>query len=164
MSEAAGLVAAVSSKALDSGTYYSFCIDDIWYRTGRDPVPFEKGNTVKFLFEENKYGKQVDLATLKVKEGKTVTRGGGSSNERKSDYQQKEEYWKNKDIRDIETQKSIRMAGSINTAIAMVGRENSVILPQEEAQKMFLILSVLVALAAVVFSAIATQERLVCEF
>ena len=121
MSEAAGLVAAVSSKALDSGTYYSFCIDDIWYRTGRDPIPFEKGHTVKFEFEENKYGKQVDLSSLKVKEGKTtVTRSASNAGAKKSDYQQKEQYWKDKDLRDIATQKQIRMAGALNTAISMV--------------------------------------------
>jgi hypothetical protein len=51
-----------------------------------------------------------------------------------------------------------------DTAIAMVGAENSVVLPQEQVNSIALILSVLLALAALVFSAIATQERLVCEF
>lgn len=115
MEEAVGVVTAVSSKVLDSGTYYSFCIDDVWYRTGRDPVPFEKGYTVKFEFDDGKYGKQVDLDTLKSKEGKAPAKSNGAAGGLS-----KNQYWDNKEARDIEKDKSIRMAGALNTAIAMV--------------------------------------------
>ena len=118
MSEAAGVVSAVASKVLASGTYYSFCINEVWYRTGRDPVPFEKGYTVKFEYEDSQYGKQVDLDTLKSKEGTAPTTS--SAGKGKTEYQNKEQYWKDKDLRDIDTQKQIRMAGALNTAINMV--------------------------------------------
>jgi len=51
-----------------------------------------------------------------------------------------------------------------DTAAAMVGDENSEVLVQEQGQPIWLILAGVAALAALVFSAIATQDRLVCEF
>ena len=51
-----------------------------------------------------------------------------------------------------------------DTAAAMVGNESSEVLPQEKGQDFFLYLAALAALAALAFSAIATQDRLVCEF
>jgi hypothetical protein len=51
-----------------------------------------------------------------------------------------------------------------DTAAAMVGDESSTILVQEPGQPIWLILAGVAALAALVFSAIATQDRLVCEF
>jgi len=51
-----------------------------------------------------------------------------------------------------------------NTAAAMVGDESSEVLPQEKGQDFFLYLAALAALAALAFSAIATQDRLICEF
>ncbi len=49
-------------------------------------------------------------------------------------------------------------------AAEMVGDENIQILVQEPGQPIFLIIAGVAALAALVFSAIATQDRLVCEF
>jgi hypothetical protein len=49
-------------------------------------------------------------------------------------------------------------------AAEMVGDENIEILVQEPAQPIWLIIAGVAALAALVFSAIATQDRLVCEF
>ena len=51
-----------------------------------------------------------------------------------------------------------------DTAAEMVGDKNSEVLVQEKGQVIFLILAGVAALAALVFSAIATQDRLVCEF
>ncbi|MHC5055506.1 MAG: hypothetical protein ACYTKD_12400 [Planctomycetota bacterium] len=51
-----------------------------------------------------------------------------------------------------------------DTAAAMVGDENSEVLVQEQGQPIWLILAGVAALVALVFSAIATQDRLVCEF
>jgi len=53
---------------------------------------------------------------------------------------------------------------SEDMAAAMVGDESSEVLPQEEGHDFGLYLAALAALAALAFSAIATQDRLVCEF
>ena len=53
---------------------------------------------------------------------------------------------------------------SEDKAAAMVGDENSEVLPQKPVESIPLILAGLVAIAALAFSAIATQDRLVCEF
>ena len=49
-------------------------------------------------------------------------------------------------------------------AAAMVADESSKVLPQEKGHDFGLYLAALAALAALAFSAIATQDRLVCEF
>jgi len=51
-----------------------------------------------------------------------------------------------------------------NMAAELVGDENIQILVQEPGQPIFLIIAGVAALAALVFSAIATQDRLICEF
>jgi len=117
MTEMTGVVERTNVKELPSGMYYSFLINDDWYRTGRDKPPFEAGYTIKFNFEDTKYGKQVDLKSVKFKEGEappvtTKASGGkpGSSND----------FWAAKEVRDIETQKRISFNGAMNTALALV--------------------------------------------
>lgn len=51
-----------------------------------------------------------------------------------------------------------------DVAAAMVGDESIQVVPQEPAQPFFLFIFAITALAALVFSAIATQDRLFCEF
>lgn len=51
-----------------------------------------------------------------------------------------------------------------DVAVAMVGDENIAVLSQEPGQIIFLVLAGVAALAALVFSAIATQDKLICEF
>ena len=125
MSEKTGMVAAVSHKQLASGTYHSFCVDDTWFRTGKVDVNVDKGYKVKFNYETDSYGNQVDVASLKFKEGEAPPpqpkkawggkKGGGAS-----DYAKKEKYWQDKELRDIDNQKRISFNAAMNTAINFI--------------------------------------------
>ena len=125
MPEIIGEIAAVSSKQLASGMYHSFCINDEWYRTGRDATPVQKGYKVKFTFTEDKYGKQVDVKSLQFKEGEAPPAGEKKPYAKKSSYdpseaKRREVYWAEKEQRDIENQKRISYNGAMNTAIAVL--------------------------------------------
>lgn len=120
MPQVTGVVEKITSKQLSSGTYYSFVMDDAeWYRTNKDKPPFVEGSTVTFTFDDGRYGKQVDLPSIVVAEGapketpkakKSFSGGGG-----------KDQYWTDREARDLDTQKRISYQAAANTAIALVG-------------------------------------------
>lgn len=117
MPEVTGQVQAVSSKVLPSGTYHSFCVDDEWYRTGRTPTQVQKGYKVRFAFNDTKYGKEVDVDSLKFKEGEAPpanSKGKGGVG------LSKDQYWANKEAKDVDTQQRISFQAATNTAIALV--------------------------------------------
>lgn len=117
MPEVVGVVERVNEKVLPSGKYYSFLIDDVWYRTGRDQPSFEAGYKVKFTFEEDKYGKQVKVDQVKFKEGEAPpARGRATGGKPKTN----SEFWENKEARDIDTQMRISFNGAFNSATALV--------------------------------------------
>jgi hypothetical protein len=115
MPEVTGTVERVSSKQLASGLYYSFLVNDEWYRTNKTKPPFDAGYKVKFTFNEDKYGKQVDVDSVKFKEGEAPaggTAGGAATNSK--------EYWANREANDLHTQRRISYQGAINTAVSIV--------------------------------------------
>jgi hypothetical protein len=108
-----------------------------WYGLGRkapthkDGSEVQEGDTVRFNYEDNtKNGRtfhNVVEGSLQAKKGdgppprtSSGQRGGKSGGGGRSNYQQKEQYWADKEERDIETQKKISMAGAYNTAIATI--------------------------------------------
>ena len=118
MPQTTGTVERTASKQLPSGLYYSFSVDGTWYRTGKKEAPVEAGYTVRFNYDEDKWGKHVDLDSLKFKKGeapKTSGKSGGGSGARNSN-----EYWEAKEQRDISTQKKISYAGVLNTSIQVL--------------------------------------------
>jgi hypothetical protein len=122
MTQIIGEVAAASSKQLPSGTYYSFCVDDVWYRTGREDSGVQKGYRVKFDFTEDKYGKHAENIQFKAGEAPPAKSYGGG---KKSSYdpqeaKRREKYWAEKELRDIENQKRISYQAATNTALAIV--------------------------------------------
>lgn len=117
MAQETGTVLAVSSKQLQSGTYYSFNVNDVWYRTGKKRAPVEKGYKVRFNYTEDKYGKQVDLTSVQFKEGEAPKSTGKSYNAGGAG---KDSYWADKEKRDVDTQKRISYQAAMNTAINVV--------------------------------------------
>lgn len=84
MPEAQGQIGNVSRKELSSGVFYSFVIDDVWYRTGKTNTGVSKGDIVKFEYEvktfNNRDSNNVVLASLKTKKGAPPqTHQGGKS-------------------------------------------------------------------------------------
>jgi hypothetical protein len=125
MTQVIGEVAAASSKQLPSGTYYSFCVDDVWYRTGREDSGVQKGYRVKFDFTEDKYGKHAENIQFKAGEAppadaKKPYGGGKKSSYDPQEAKRREKYWAEKELRDIENQKRISYQAATNTALAIV--------------------------------------------
>lgn len=85
-----GDVAVATEKELKSGTYYSFCVDDEWYRTGKKNSGVLKGNRVKFNYTEDKYGKHVDLPSLQIKEGEVSATPKATEKSGKTDWAAKD--------------------------------------------------------------------------
>lgn len=102
MPQVTGTVERVNYKDLASGRYWSFLVADEWYRTNKTKPPFEAGYKVKFDFEENQYGKQVNMDSVKFKEGEAPPKssGGGGRND--------------------DTQKRISFQAATNSAIAII--------------------------------------------
>ncbi len=130
MTDVVGTVQVVSSKVLSSGTYYSFCVDDNWYRTGKTPTEgLMKGHTIKFTFEKNQWGNEVDTSTIEFDKAETpvevtkkpYAKSGGGGLGFKEEKVLREKYWNDKEVRDVERDKKIGYAGALNTAIALVG-------------------------------------------
>lgn len=142
MSEIIGVVTKVSEKVLPSGTYFSFVLDgdNQWYRTGRDKPKFMAGHKVKFQSKTDQYGTHCDLKTLEFKEGEAApasSTAGAKAGAPKSDYQQRQAYWEDKEVRDIENQKRISYQAATNTAIALVNAalsNEAIVLPASKAK------------------------------
>ena len=113
-----GTCVAKSSKQLKSGVFYSICVEDSngdeeWFRSGKKEPPVEKGQMCKFDYNEDKYGKHIDLSTLKTKEGApTQTAGAKKAHNANSDKMSKEE-WADKD-------KKIGYMAASKTAVPLV--------------------------------------------
>lgn len=121
-----GVVKKVFNK---NGRWSLLMDDDNWYGLNRSkPEGVEDGHTVKFAWSANGQYRNVEKDTLKInrnvekQEQKGATAGssrGGSA--------AKDQYWADKEARDIEYQKNmqenqkrISMAGAINSATTLV--------------------------------------------
>ena len=94
-----GTVQRVSEKQLPSGLYHSFMLDDAWYRTGKIKAKgIEAGYKVQFDFTEDKYGKQVDIKSIKFKAGEAPPATNSGSKKAVG----RDDFWSNKEVRDIE--------------------------------------------------------------
>ena len=109
-----GEIKKVFTKA---GRWSLLMEDDNWYGLGyKEPKGVTDGSQARFQFEMNGQYRNIVEGSLEAKAGTATSKAksGGSS------YAQKEQYWADKETRDIETQKKICMAGSLNTATAIV--------------------------------------------
>ncbi len=117
--EVVGVVQAISAKQLASGLYHSFVMDEVWYRTGKNKVEgIEKGNRVKFEFDEDKYGKHLIEATFDFKVGEAPEPAAKKSYNAAP--KNNTEFWAAKELRDIDTQKRISFQAATNSATALV--------------------------------------------
>lgn len=130
MSKKSGVVERFDSRGKKVGrgsTVYSFKLDDgEWYRTGFDKPDMSEGDQVRFEYSDGQYGKEVDFSTLQVKKNPnggsgTTGRGGSGTKGGGENWEARQAYWDNKDLRDIEMQKRIGYAGCLNSAIALMG-------------------------------------------
>lgn len=113
-----GSYSGVIKRVHEKNGRMSFLMDnDEWYGLGHAKKEgAAEGDTAKFDYDMNGKYMNVIKGTCKLKKGKGSAGAGGGGG---SSYAQKEKYWADKDIRDIETQKKISFAGALNTAVSM---------------------------------------------
>lgn len=139
-----GVVQRTFSKQFENGTAYSFTLkgQDGFFSTGYRPA-VEQGKAYEFEYTTDPKGrKSVNLSTLRPWEAgdavqappvRSFARSGGF---KKDDG--KDEYWKNKEARDIQNDRLRELGATRNTAIALVDmmlRNGAVKLPAKEANK-----------------------------
>lgn len=117
---------------------WSFLMDDDnWYGIGRKEPTHADGSTVadgditRFEWDSNEKGgrvyRNIVEGSIKVKKGngpppRKNSGGGGKSygGGGATDAKARAKYWEDKELRDIDTQKRISMAGAYNTALTSV--------------------------------------------
>ena len=111
-----GSYSGVIKRVHEKDGRMSFLMDnDEWYGLGHDKKEgAAEGDTAKMEYEMNGKYKNVIKGTCFIQKGKGKAGSGGGSN-----YAQKEKYWADKELRDIDTQKKISFSGAMNTATSM---------------------------------------------
>lgn len=100
----------------NNGGFYGVKIGNDWYSFGKKKPAFDKGAVVSFEFTTNDRGyKNAVESSLEI--------GGGGApapqtRTAKATGTGREDYWANKEVRDIEVQKKIQFQASRNAAIA----------------------------------------------
>jgi hypothetical protein len=130
--EVTGVVEKVGSKDINTkrgvSKVYSFCVDGEWYKTGFDNPNLERGYQVKFEYTEGQYGKDVNMETLKKKQGEApkVSQGKSAGGYQKKggppkeDYVARDKYWAQKEINDGVRQNTISYQAATNTAVDII--------------------------------------------
>lgn len=106
------------AKVYEKNGMYSLAIDNVWYGFGKKKPQVDQGQFVTFAADKNDRGYwNADIKTLIVadRQSASSTRApaptGGLT---------KDQYWENREARDIETQKRIQYQSSRNAAIEFV--------------------------------------------
>ncbi len=112
-----GSYSGVIKKVYEKAGRQSFLMDDdTWYGLAFDKKDAQDGDQAKFDWESNGKYKNVIKGSCKIKKG---TGAAAAAAKGKSDYAERQAYWADKELRDIDTQKKISFAGALNTATAM---------------------------------------------
>ena len=140
---AKGYVGFLNEKNFKGRVLYSFILknDDRWFRTGMVKPEIKKGDHVEFSFEEKDggYSAQIDTITVLPSSSGEPIRGQSSRNF-VGGGNQKDDYWANKESRDIENDRykrdndiRIQHQSARNAAITLVDillREKALKLPE----------------------------------
>lgn len=114
MSEYTGII----KKVFNKGKRWSLLMEnDEWYGLGYKKPNCVEGQLAKFEYETNGAYKNILDGTLKAKDGPPQQ---SAARKPRTDYAAKEQYWADKEQRDIDTQKRISYQAAMNTAINTV--------------------------------------------
>jgi hypothetical protein len=96
-----GVVQFINSKAAGKGTVYSMKVNDVWYQIGWEKPAFQKGDKVKFDYDETQYGNKVKGNVQVSKQEGGGGSSGQTSGQTKPAYNgggaQKDTYWADKE-------------------------------------------------------------------
>lgn len=117
-----GVVARISDFPFNGKTLWSFTLrgDQTFYRLGEKKPSFKEGDSVQFDAEQK--GKGVQAKNVVPWVGSQVTVGTSASTVARtvSGPATSNEYWSNRETRDIEVQKRIELQSCRNSAIELV--------------------------------------------
>lgn len=132
-----GVVSKVNARPMQGAkgpyTLYSFALQGQqgWHSLGFDLHGVSEGQSVSFELRKNARGyDEVDPESIKILEGQVVSNGSAAA-VAKAPYSpkkvwntksggKKDEYWDNRELRDIETQKRIELQSCRNSALQFV--------------------------------------------
>ena len=115
-------------KVYEKGGRYALAMDDgNWYGLGYNKPAANDGDKARFQYEMDATGRYRNVVKgsdqYKAGEGpppKKKSYGGGKGKGGASDYQQRQQYWEDKELRDIGNQQRISYNAAMNTAINVI--------------------------------------------
>jgi hypothetical protein len=143
-----GLVSYFGSTLWKNKKLWSFKVDgdDAWYNCGENRPDIEKGATITFAYEDgakpnNRFvtrGSVVVLSGTSTAQVAPLVAAGNGASGSSERVLSKDDYWKNREARDLEKNDDIHLLACRNSAIALVGhmlnREGVVTIPKSNAQ------------------------------
>jgi hypothetical protein len=137
-----GVVARIFEKEFPNGMAYSFTLrgDRAFYRSGNKKPTFSEGDSIQFEVEmkgANAYAKHIQPWTGGEVEVAVPAAKVANGGPRTAD-----DFWRRKEVRDVETQKRIELQSCRNSAIAFVAelvKAEAVKLPAKQADKALVI-------------------------
>ena len=158
---------AVAKPDKNGKTRYSFKVknDDKWYSCGLDNPQIKKGDKIEFDFDTNGDWHNVTPGSVKITQsGPEIVEakkgfGGFARRGPSPGAAEKEKYWEDKAIRDVDTQKRIQLQASRNSAIEVADlmlRNGAIKLPDALAKRHDII-------AALIFEWVDRFEKQVNE-
>lgn len=129
------VVQGVVEKVLARGNATNICVAGQWYGCGFNGVPCKEGDEVTFTATAKGNFLNADVASMQIlSQGNSVPapqrqqggsyqnrprQGGAGGGPRKPTDTSKDDYWKNKEERDVRTQQAIQYQAARNAAIAV---------------------------------------------
>ena len=115
-----GVVQKVSSRPAGRGTAYSIQVEGSYYGCGFQPPACSEGDYVSFQIEQNNRGYWNVSGNIEVKSGGNPAPQKQASAKGPQTGNSRDQYWQEKEQRDIANQKIIQYQSSRNAAIELV--------------------------------------------
>jgi len=137
---------ALAKPDKNGKTRYSFKVknDDNWYSCGLDNPNIKKGDKIEFAYEASGSWNNVTPGSVKITQsGPEIVEakkgfGGFARRGPAPGAAEKEKYWEDKALRDVDTQKRIQLQASRNSAIEVADlmlRNGAIKLPDAVAKR-----------------------------
>lgn len=119
------------TKVHKNGRFYSMVVDNKWYGLGSNQPEFAEGAMVEFDVTQN--GDFFNAKNVNVLGKAPATAKPQATSGRVVHNTEKDDYWRNKELRDVQNDKAREIGAGRNTAIAFVDlllKSNSLPLPK----------------------------------
>jgi hypothetical protein len=117
-----GVVSKIHSKDFPNGTAYSFTLsgDRTFYRLGNTPPSFKEGDSVRFETAQKGQNTYARNVVLWKEDGVTSSKPASEIARSSSGPKTSDEFWRNKEQRDVLVQSRIELQSCRNSAIELV--------------------------------------------